>query len=294
MRIELNRIYNEDCVEGMKRIPDGAVDCVLTDPPYLYLKKQRLDRPFDEAAFFTETFRVLKQGGFCAVFGRGQSFYRWNCIMDGLGLEFKEEIIWDKRRPTSPFSVIGRTHETVSIRSKGNGRLRPVRVPYAESRRWEPGKLESDVRRIMSAVETEGKELEQLRQFVAGFNPERHAIKGGFNVTGGNKTKNPTPVYILKNMTSGLRPNDIIPCFEPQMGRVHPTQKPVELCCLLLKLITDAGDTVLDGFMGSGTTAIACINTNRNYIGFEIDKEYYETARRRIREHQPPIPFAEK
>ena len=49
---ELNRIYNEDCLEGMKRIPSGSVDLVLTDPPYLYLKGQKLDRPFDEEAFF--------------------------------------------------------------------------------------------------------------------------------------------------------------------------------------------------------------------------------------------------
>lgn len=59
--IELNRIYNEDCLEGMKHIPDGSVDCILTDPPYLYLKNQKLDRPFEEQAFFSECKRVLKK-----------------------------------------------------------------------------------------------------------------------------------------------------------------------------------------------------------------------------------------
>lgn len=59
--IELNKIYNEDCLEGMKRIPDGSVDCILTDPPYLYLKNQKLDRPFDELVFFSECKRVLKK-----------------------------------------------------------------------------------------------------------------------------------------------------------------------------------------------------------------------------------------
>ena len=52
--IELNKIYNEDCIEGIKRIPDNSIDCILTDPPYLYLKKQRLDREFDEVDFFKE------------------------------------------------------------------------------------------------------------------------------------------------------------------------------------------------------------------------------------------------
>lgn len=58
MRINL---YNEDCLIGMKRIPDASVDCVLTDPPYLYLKNQKLDRSFDEQAFFAEVKRILKK-----------------------------------------------------------------------------------------------------------------------------------------------------------------------------------------------------------------------------------------
>lgn len=59
--IELNKIYNEDCLEGMKRIPDNSIDCILTDAPYLYLKNQKLDKPFDENAFFSECKRVLKK-----------------------------------------------------------------------------------------------------------------------------------------------------------------------------------------------------------------------------------------
>ena len=51
---QINKIYNEDCLEGIKRIPDASIDCILTDPPYLYLKGQKLDRPFDEHALFTE------------------------------------------------------------------------------------------------------------------------------------------------------------------------------------------------------------------------------------------------
>lgn len=58
MRINL---YNEDCLIGMKRIPDASVDCVLTYPPYLYLKNQKLDRSFDEQAFFAEVKRILKK-----------------------------------------------------------------------------------------------------------------------------------------------------------------------------------------------------------------------------------------
>ena len=69
--------------------------------------------------------------------------------------------------------------------------------------------------------------------------------------------------------------------FNIEVG-LHPTQKPVALFEYLIKTYTNEGDLVLDNCMGSGTTAIACINTNRNYIGFELDKEYYELAKKRI------------
>ena len=72
----INKIYNEDCQEGIKRIPDASVDCILTDPPYLYLKGQKLERPFDERSLFLEFARVLKPNGFVVLFGRGTSFYQ--------------------------------------------------------------------------------------------------------------------------------------------------------------------------------------------------------------------------
>lgn len=67
---------------------------------------------------------------------------------------------------------------------------------------------------------------------------------------------------------------------------LHPTQKPVALFEYLIKTYTNKGETVLDNCMGSGTTAIACINTNRNYIGFETDKRYFDVAEKRIKEYK--------
>jgi site-specific DNA-methyltransferase (adenine-specific) len=66
------------------------------------------------------------------------------------------------------------------------------------------------------------------------------------------------------------------------VGNIHPTQKPVALCEYLIKTYTNEGDLVLDNCIGSGTTAIAAINTNRNYIGFELEKKYYDIALERI------------
>jgi site-specific DNA-methyltransferase (adenine-specific) len=90
---------------------------------------------------------------------------------------------------------------------------------------------------------------------------------------------------ILPYKDNGWRyPCDILKFNREKLGStIHPTQKPIALLEYLIKTYTNAGDTVLDNCIGSGTTAIACINTNRNYIGFEQDKHYCDIANERIR-----------
>ena len=73
--------------------------------------------------------------------------------------------------------------------------------------------------------------------------------------------------------------------FDVRKGRgLHPTQKPVELMEYLIKTYTNEGETVLDNTMGSGTTGVACVNTNRNFIGMELDEGYFNIATNRIQE----------
>jgi site-specific DNA-methyltransferase (adenine-specific) len=87
-------------------------------------------------------------------------------------------------------------------------------------------------------------------------------------------------------MSNEYYPTSIIEISNAVMkGRVHPTQKPVALFEYLIKTYTNENETVLDNCMGSGTTAIAAINTNRKYIGFEMDKNYFEIIQNRIKNH---------
>ena len=88
----------------------------------------------------------------------------------------------------------------------------------------------------------------------------------------------------IQTKNTGTRYPKSIIRFNRERG-LHPTQKPVSLFEYLIKTYTNEGDLVLDNCMGSGTTAIACINTNRNYLGFELNKEYYELAKNRINKH---------
>lgn len=69
----------------------------------------------------------------------------------------------------------------------------------------------------------------------------------------------------------------------PSVERLHPTQKPVELLEYLIKTYTNEGDMVLDNCMGSGSTGVACMNTNRRFIGFELDTDYFNTAKERMK-----------
>ncbi len=80
-------------------------------------------------------------------------------------------------------------------------------------------------------------------------------------------------------------PHSILIFPEGNNNHIHPTQKPVSLCEYLIKTYTNENNLILDNCMGAGTTGIACINTNRNYVGFELDEEYYNKSIQRINEH---------
>lgn len=283
--IELNRIYNEDCLEGMKRIPDGSVDCILTDPPYLYLKNQKLDRPFDELVFFSECKRVMKKDGFIVLFGRGTSFYRWNCILADMGFTFKEEIIWDKINTTSPLLPLSRKHETISIHSIGRKTILRSKVPYEEIRINDDSKVIGDAKRIVSYIRNN--DIDVLKKEIDNgliYNRKR-THKTHVSTQSGFCSCNEA-ISCINSIKNGCNERDIISLLRDHYSAIHPTQKPVRLIERLLAIISCEGDIILDPFSGSASTAIACINTKRNYIGFEIDKEYYELSVKRINEHQ--------
>lgn len=287
--IELNKIYNEDCIEGMKRIPDKSVDCILTDPPYLYLKKQRLDRAFDEMAFFKECKRVLKKDSFIVLFGRGTSFYRWNCILSDMGFSFKEEIIWDKCYNSSPLLNISRVHESISIHSIGKTKFNKCRIPYIEMQKYDNDRIIRDIKRL-SNVLGNPKSLQLVKDY----------LDNGTIVSNETQTQNNLSISSTINISDrcintmrcikeGIIEKTVIRLHRDHYNTIHPTQKPVRLLERLLALVSQEKFTVLDPFSGSGSTEIACINTNRNYIGFEIDKEYYDLSMERLSEHQPKL-----
>lgn len=138
-----------------------------------------------------------------------------------------------------------------------------------------------------------GKNVETISVFYdkqCTYNPQKYKHNGKL-VT--NKVKSPIGKLVSKNTLmpteykdDGTRyPKQVLKFNRIPKGQtVHPTQKPVELLEMLIKSFTNEGDLVLDNCMGSGSTGVACLNTNRNFIGIEMNKEYFDIAEQRINE----------
>ena len=90
------------------------------------------------------------------------------------------------------------------------------------------------------------------------------------------KLRYPKSIYTYSNQQGEIH----------RSKRLHPTQKPVALLEYLIKTYTNEGDIVLDNCMGSGSTGVACINTNRNFIGYELDEHYFQIAKERLEQHE--------
>jgi len=291
-------LYNADNKDVMANLQDENVDVILTDPPYLYLKGQKLEREFDERKFFSECKRVLTKNGFIVLFGRGTSFYRWNTILDELGFNFKEEIIWNKRRASSPVLAISRVHETISIFSKGKGAINNVKVPYGELKAFDQDKVYEDIKRL-GGLFNKGKVYEKVVEDLKSYSETGSVKEFGLANTNYRTTcQTRTPrrnvsTYTLIAMEEGLREQSIVNCADSHYGNIHPTQKPVRLLERLLALVIPKDKpreeiTVLDPFGGSFSTMEAVYNMQMQGISCEIDKEYFESGKNRI-ENLPPI-----
>jgi site-specific DNA-methyltransferase (adenine-specific) len=278
MSVEL---INGDCVGIIgDMISNGeTVDAIVTDPPYQYLN-HKMDKAFREELFFQRVYDLLKENGFLVFFGRGSSFYRWNVICEKIGFKFKEELIWDKKSISNPAGAIGRCHETIAVHGKGNAKLKRVFVDYFEHREanehYENYKY--DLNRIRTLFRNNN--FDEIKERLEKKTPEK---KVGHRVTLAKKWGWDRGAETLKRLDRGLLLRSIVRENREHYKTKHPTQKPYKLIEKLISLTTNEGDTVLDPFMGSGSTGIACRNLKRNFIGIDIDDNYVKVAKERIK-----------
>lgn len=288
------QLYNADNLEVMATLPDESIDVICIDPPYLYLKNQKLERPFDEHKFFAECKRLLTKKGFIVMFGRGTSFYRWNTILDGLGFVFKEEVIWDKSMGTSPLSTMNRIHETISILTRG-GIINKVKVPYTEMKGHDIDSIVKDISKIKSALKNTEK-LNYLQDFLDNKRSDWY-LNTRFtkhSVTTDIRNSGDRAVNALASICNGLTEKTIIKQVRDHYKTIHPTQKPVRLLERLLALVIPKDKphneiVVADFFAGSMSCMEAVHNMGMRGIATEIDEEYFEKGKQRIESLQPLI-----
>ena len=243
--MELNKIYNEDCLEGMKKIEDKSVDMILCDLPY-GTTRNKWDTVIPLDKLWEQYKRIIKDNG--AIVLTAQTPF--DKVLGSSNLEMlKYEWIWEKTTATGWFNAKKmpmKAHENILVFYR-----KPPIYNYEKTKGHKPMNNYTKKVDVINKSTTYGK---VKRDMSGGGTTERY------------------PRSVIKFST------------DKQKSAIHPTQKPVALFEYLIKTYTNEGETVLDNCMGSGTTAIAAINTNRNYIGFELDEEYCELSNNRIKE----------
>ncbi len=239
------KLYNGDCLELMKDITDGSIDMILCDLPYGVTAKNKWDTIIPFEPLWRQYKRIIKDNGAIVLFG--QDKFTAELMLSNKNMH-RYNLIWKKVLPSGFLNANRmplREHEDIV-------------VFYKKLPTYNPQKVKGNP--CHSKGSAVGKSNDEQLQ-----NNNYH----DFNVveTKGN-LKFPTSILEFQ------KPHPSI--------SVHPTQKPVALLEYLIKTYTDEGMTVLDNCMGSGSTGVACVNTNRNFIGIELDENYFNISKERI------------
>ena len=284
------KLYNCDCLDLMQHLINRGmqVDAIITDPPYGYLD-HKLDKKFDNHKFFELAYKLIKQNGFLIFFGRGVENAKRIVIADEVGFKFKEEIVWNKKHTSSQSLPIGRLHEMAYMFTKDNGKINYIYKDFDdEIYKYDNESyikiLENDIKRLISYINN-----------VKNYNDFINLKEGNIKIKGISKynlTSIPLNNYngfykLNKKYNYGALIKSIINLSNDvryNHTQIHPTEKPVKLLQILIELVDNGADnyTILDPFAGSCSQAMACYNLNKNFIGCEIDKEYYDLAVNRI------------
>ncbi len=282
-------IYNKDCRTGLKDIPDNSIDFIVTDPPYFIdgmgddwndvgLKKKAsrsgvvgglpVGMKFDKEqgnklqAFLepvcVEFYRILKPGAFCVVFSQGRLYHRTAMALDVAGFEIRDLLGWKYEGQAKAFSQdhFIKKNKNISLEEKEKliRELQGLKTPQLKPQ-IEPMTLAQKPK--------EGTFVENWKKYKVGLVDVRVSLDGKFPGT-------------IMEVSKKIRKHETDEKID------HMTVKPVVLISHLIKLFTREGQTVLDPFVGSGSHGVASVQSNRNFIGFEIENKYYNIANKRL------------
>ena len=242
-----NYLWNGDCLELMKDIPDKSIDAIICDLPY-GTTKNKWDSVINLDELWLEYKRIIKDNGAVVLFAQTPFDKVLGCSnLDML----KYEWIWNKKRPTgymnANFAPM-KQHENILVFSKKS-------ACYVKNKKSAMNYYPQDLKVV-------NKKIKRTAQN-GNYDPNHYDLESVQKFTG--------------------YPKSIIE-FSTETG-LHPTQKPLDLLKYLVKTYTKENDWVLDNTCGSNTTGIACYDLNRNYIGIEKDIDIYNVAKKRVEEN---------
>lgn len=249
---EKYKLYQGDCLEVMDELIEKGIkfDSIITDPPYgTTTCKWDSVIPLDE--MWERINKLIKSNGAICLFG-SEPFTSSLICSNLKGFKYRWD--WNKKIPSgmgyAKYRPMQQTEDICVFTRNGEKTI------------YNPQMIKRE------------------KPIKSGGNNVRSSIYGGdatgFKCMGKGKEYKKT--YEYKNPTTLIEFNKI------RKGSVHPTQKPVDLLEYLIKTYTNESDLVLDFTMGSGSTGVACMNTNRNFIGIELDENYFNIAKGRIEE----------
>lgn len=232
-----------DCLELMKEIKDKSIDMVLCDLPY-GTTKCKWDTPINLNLLWQEYNRIIKNHGVILLFAQTPFDKILGC--SNLSM-LRYEWIWEKTQATGHLNA-----NKMPMKAHEN-----ILVFYKHLPTYNPQK-------------TNGHEpIHSYTKYISTQNNTELYGRMNKEISGGGATdRYPRSIITFSS--------------DKQICHLHPTQKPTNLLEYLIKTYTNENDWVLDNCMGSGSTGVACINTNRNFIGIELDKNYFKIAKERI------------
>lgn len=233
-----------DCIKLMNDIEDKSIDLILCDLPF-QKTKNKWDKVIPFNKLWEQYNRIVKENGGIILFGQG-SFYI-DLVNSNREL-FRYDLVWDKQLTTGFLNSNRqplRKHEQIAVFYKKQPTYNPI-FTKGQPLHGKGNKYKTS--NIKNQNYGKFESLEDYRK--------------------GSIEKYPTSIISIRK----VHPSKTI----------HPTQKPIELMQYLVETYTNPGEYVLDNCMGSGTVGIACLNSRRNFIGIEKDKDYYNLASNRI------------
>ena len=288
--MEIDNIYNMDCLEGMKQIPDGTIDAVICDLPYGTMKgiddRHDWDTIIPTDKLFEQYERVLRRGGVAVLFSQ-EPYTSHLRTFRGKNMDFLYPMMWKKdtagnslMAANAPVSYF----EDINVFAKSNplhdyDLAHPLRPYFAKVMEY----IGKPKKQIMDEIGQNADHTfrcnsSQFQLCTAGtyesLISRYHIDKmDGYRTYEDLKAEDSTYIIVKEhektfNLPEGQKSLSNVLEFSKDTDGFHPTQKPVALIRRLVLTYTNEGDTVLDNCMGSGTTAIACIKERRHFIGF--------------------------